>query len=304
MEQLKGRIFNIQRFSVHDGPEIRDLVFFKGCPLHCAWCSNPESQRFEKQIAYKDSKCIGCGRCIANCPQGALSRNNDGSVHVDKSKCVNCGTCVRVCWAEAMHLFGNDYTVDELYAKVRNQALTWRSDGGVTLSGGEVLAQADFASAFLKKLKANGVNTAIESCFYAPWENVKKVAQYCDLVFADCKFFTNELHQQWTGVDNALIKENILRFKQELPDVDFIVRTPVIPGINDSEEELGKIVEFLKQVPGLTDYELLPFHNYGSVKYIQLAMDYALADKEAPDKDAVLALNNQFRLELGLPGQW
>lgn len=303
MEELKGRIFNVQRFSVHDGPNIRDMVFFKGCPLHCAWCSNPESQRFEKQVAYKESKCIGCGACIANCPHGALSRREDGKVLVDKSKCVDCGICVKTCYAEAMHVFGEDYTVDELYEKVHRNKITWRSNGGVTLSGGEVLSQADFAAAFLKKNKENGVHTAIETSLYAPWETVEKVIEQCDLVFCDCKFFTNAIHKKWTGVDNALIKENILRIKKVFTDVDLIVRTPVIPGINDSEEELGKIVEFLKQIPGLTDYELLPFHNYGGAKYTQLSMDYALVDKEAPDRDAILALNNRYRRELGLPEQ-
>lgn len=303
MEELKGRVFNIQRFSIHDGPDIRDLIFFKGCPLHCAWCSNPESQHFEKQVAYKKSKCIGCGACIANCQQKALSRREDGKVLVDKTKCVECGTCVKVCCAQAMHVFGEDYTVDELYDRVHKNDITWRSNGGITLSGGEVLSQADFAAAFLKKNKEQGIHTAIETSLFAPWETVKKVVEQCDLVFCDCKLFDNELHKKWTGVDNTLIKENILRIKKELPDVDLIVRTPVIPGINDNEEELQHIVDFLKQVPNLKDYELLPFHNYGSTKYTQLSMDYALADKEAPDKEQILAINNRFRRELGLPEQ-
>ena len=216
---------------------------------------------------------------------------------------MDCGICVKTCYAEAMHVFGEDYTVDELYEKVHRNKITWRSNGGVTLSGGEVLSQADFAAAFLKKNKENGVHTAIETSLYAPWETVEKVIEQCDLVFCDCKFFTNAIHKKWTGVDNALIKENILRIKKVFTDVDLIVRTPVIPGINDSEEELGKIVEFLKQIPGLTDYELLPFHNYGGAKYTQLSMDYALVDKEAPDRDAILSLNNCYRRELGLPEQ-
>ena len=303
MSDLTGRIFNVQRFSIHDGPDIRDLIFFKGCPLRCAWCSNPESQSFKKQIAYKESKCIGCGTCIANCPQNALQRRDDGKVLVDKSKCVDCGTCVNACYANAMQMFGEDYTVDELYEKVHHNKITWRSNGGITLSGGEVMSQADLAAAFLKKNKEEGIHTAIETSLYAPWETVRKVVAQYDLVFCDCKFFDAELHKKWTGVDNKLIKENILRIKEEFPEVDLIVRTPVIPGINDDEEELQHIVDFLKQIPGLTDYELLPFHNYGSSKYTQLSMPYALADKEAPDKEAVLTLNNRYRRELGLPEQ-
>lgn len=304
MEHLTGRIFNVQRFSIHDGPDIRDLIFFKGCPLRCAWCSNPESQSFKKQIAYKESKCIGCGACIANCPQNALQRRDDGKVLVDKSKCVDCGTCVKVCCANAMHVFGEDYTVDELFEKVHRNNITWRSDGGVTLSGGEVLSQADFAAAFLRKNKEEGINTAIETTMYAPWETVKKVAEQCDLVFCDCKFFDAERHKKWTGVDNALIKENILRFKQELPNVELIVRTPIIPGVNDDREELQRIVDFLKQIPDLADYELLPFHNYGSAKYTQLNMPYQFADQEAPDKGQILAMNNEFRQQLGLKEIW
>lgn len=301
MTLMKGRIFNIQRFSVHDGPKIRDLIFFKGCPLRCAWCSNPESQSFEKQIAYRRNKCIGCGYCITSCPTGALSRCTDGKVFVDKEKCVNCGTCVDVCCAKAMHLFGEDYTVEELYRKVHNQNNSWRCNGGITLSGGEVVAQADFVSAFLKKNKMMGVHTAIETSLYAPWETVRRVVQHCDLIFCDCKFYDAELHKRWTGVDNAIIKENIVRVKQEFPNIELIVRTPVIPGINDQKEELDKIVRFLKEVSGLSDYELLPFHNYGSGKYQQLCMTYGLTDVVAPDKKKLLMLNNELRRELKLP---
>lgn len=300
MEQLTGRIYNIQRFSVHDGPNIRDLVFFKGCPLRCAWCSNPESQKTEKQIAYKMSSCIGCGMCIRSCPQNALRQSEEGRVEKDGTKCVNCGICAEVCCSNAMHVFGKDYTLDELYRKVNNQAATWRCNGGVTLSGGEVMMQADFAAAFLKECRENGIHTAIETSLYAPWEKVKEVLKNTKYVFCDCKFFDAEKHKKWTGVDNTLIKENILRIKQEFPEIELVVRTPVIPGINDDEEELQKIVDFLKQIPGLTDYELLPFHNYGSGKYTQLCMDYGLADVKAPDKDEVKALNDKFRRELGL----
>ena len=200
----------------------------------------------------------------------------------------------------AMHMFGEDVTVEQLLKRVLNQQALWRASGGVTLSGGEVLLQAEFAQAFLKRLRAQGVHTAIETSAYAPWEVMEEVVRYCDLVFCDLKLADAQKHEQYTGVDNALIKANILKLSQSFPEVALIVRTPVVPGINDEPQELWAITQFLQQVPNLQDYELLPYHRFGSGKYQQLGRAYALADVLPPDAAEVGALNNELRAALRL----
>ena len=297
---LKGRIFNIQKFSVHDGPGVRDTVFMKGCPLRCLWCSNPESQSPQPQIGWREKKCIGCGVCLKVCPSGALFRGEDGRIERDNKKCTLCMKCVKHCYAKAMHVYGEALDVDELYARIRNQPLAWRSDGGVTVSGGEPLMQAEFVAALLAKFRRYAIHTAIETTLFAGWEKVALVAAQCSLIYADMKFFSAEKHKKYTGVDNALIKENLLRLKKEFPTVELIVRTPVIPGINDDEEELNNIADFLKQVPGLNDYELLPFHSFGAPKYEQLGTDYAVKDLKSQDKEILLIQNNELRKRIGL----
>ena len=297
----KGRIFNIQKFSVHDGPGVRDTVFMKGCPLRCLWCSNPESQSPQPQIGWREKKCIGCGVCLKSCPSGALSRGQDGRIERDNKKCTLCMQCVKRCYAKAMHVYGEALDVDELYARIRNQPLAWRSDGGVTVSGGEPLMQAEFVAALLSKFRRYAIHTAIETSLFAAWEKVALVAAQCSLIYADMKFFSAEKHKKYTGVDNALIKENLIKKKKGFPSVELIVRTPVIPGINDDEEELNNIADFLKQVPGLNDYELLPFHSFGAPKYEQLGIEYAVKDLKAQDKEEILLLNNELRYRIGLP---
>ena len=244
-------------------------------------------------------KCIGCGVCLKVCPNKALSRAEDGRIERDPSKCSLCMSCVKHCYAKAMHVYGEAVTVDELYSRIRNQPLAWRSDGGVTVSGGEPLMQAEFVAELLARFRRYGIHTAIESTLFVSWEKVALVAAQCSLIYADMKFFSPEKHKKYTGVDNAVIKENLLHLKKAFPDVELIVRTPVIPGINDDREELNAMADFLKGT-GLDDYELLPFHSFGAPKYEQLGLDYAVKDLKSQDKDEIAILNNELRRRIGL----
>ena len=298
MENPHGIIFNIQRFSVHDGAGVRDVVFLKGCPLRCVWCANPESQESGPELAYNMNQCLGtdvCGYCIKVCPNAALSRGRGTVVAFNKKACMLCGKCVAVCPPKARKIFGEEVTVDEVYRRTQSQKATWRVNGGVTVSGGEPLAQGEFLCALLEKYKSVGVHTAIETCGYAPWSVLKNAAKLCDCVFFDVKLMDPEKHKQFTGVDNVRILDNLKRMRETYPNLEIIVRTPVIPTINDDTGNLTEIAHFLKAIGGVTDYELLPYHNLGMPKYQQLAKQYKLEQLAMPDKEQVKALNEELR---------
>lgn len=302
MEETKGRIFNIQRFSVHDGPGIRDTVFVKGCPLHCAWCSNPESQSCNLELGYNIARCIGCGACIKTCKEkggDALHMDREKGIVIDREKCLRCFSCVSSCYAQAMHIYGEDVTVEEVLDRTINSQASWRANGGITVSGGEVMMQPKFTMELLKQCHALGVHTAIETSLFAAWETIEEVVQYCDLVFCDMKFADSDRHRQYTGVPNELIKENLKKMRARFPELEIIVRTPVIPGINDDEENILEIVEFLKDIP-ISDYELLAFHNFGAQKYDQLNREYSLKELGNLKKTDIEPYNNLMRMKLGL----
>lgn len=301
MEQSAvGTIFNVQRFSLHDGPGMRDLIFLKGCPLRCQWCANPESQQFQPELDCRASKCIGCQACAAACPTGAAALGPDGRIQVDRTRCQSCFACARVCCTGALSRVGEQITARALVERVMEQHMSWRAEGGITLSGGEPLAQADFAAELLERFRAEGVSTALETCGCVPYEAFRKAAPFCDLIFFDLKCMDPAIHKQYTGVENGPILDNLLALSREFPKLPLRVRTPLIPGINDSRVQLLDTVAFLRQLSSLADYELLPYHNWGEGKYHQLGREYPLAGVKPPDKQAVRRLNDELRAMLGL----
>ena len=300
MKNLTGRITNIQNYCVHDGPGIRTVVFMKGCPLRCAWCSNPETQEYASELAYSPMRCIGCGACILHCEAQAVSRDSEGKMQIDREKCTQCFKCLDTCYAKALHVFGEDVTVGELLDRAKKPG-AWRVSSGITVSGGEPLAQADFVAEFLRANRERGTHTAIETSGLAPWGDLEKVAAQCNLIFYDIKIFNREKHIRYTGADNVLILENLKKLSAQFSDTDLIVRTPVIPGINDSQSDLEAIRDYLAELPHLTDYELLPYHAFGAPKYAQIGRGYQLEQLKSMGRDSLKETNDALRESLHLP---
>jgi len=299
LKEIKGRITNIQRYCVHDGPGIRDVVFMKGCPLKCIWCSNPETQSSSFQLAYNSQKCILCGNCVQSCSSGAVSIMQN-KISIDRNKCIQCNKCVDACCSKALHVFGDDMTLEEIFQKIQSQQSAWRLNGGVTVSGGEPLLQAEFVAAFLKKCKGKGIHTAIETTGFASWEKMDQVAKWCNLIFYDVKMIDAERHKKYTGVDNSIILENLKKLSRFYPEIELIVRTPIIPGINNDEKSILDIANLLQTITNLKDYELLPYHGYGSSKYKQLGMNYSLDNLGTLEIEPILELNKKVRERLNL----
>jgi pyruvate formate lyase activating enzyme len=294
--------FNIQRFSVHDGPGMRTILFAKGCPLHCLWCSNPESQKFEPEVAYKASNCIGlkqCGLCIDACPQHAIIPDNVEKICIDRTLCDNCGRCVDVCPASALVLFGKIYNLDELVKKCEEDSTFYfRSGGGLTISGGEPFAQPMFLGRLMTTLKTKGYHTTIETCGYFNLNDpgVYKSLKNTNLLLYDIKLIDPEKHKACTGRSNKLILDNIQEISKSYPEIEIVARTPIIPGINDTEEQIQAIAEFLCKVKNLKDYELLPFHTFGEPKYKQLGRGYTLAGLKSDSKKIIKLREVAFRV--------
>jgi len=297
LESLYGLVFNIQRYSLHDGPGIRTIVFLKGCPLRCWWCSNPESQRRAPELGFNEGKCIGaaqCAFCAAECPSGALTHSNGGPVQIDRELCKECFTCAEVCPARALTVFGKLMTVDEVLGVVEADGIFYgRSGGGMTLSGGEPLAQAPFAIQLLAEAKRRRIDTSMETCGFAEWADMEEACLHLDSIVFDIKCIDSEKHKQFTGVSNARILDNFQRLCESFPALPKFVRTPVIPGFNDTEQDIGEIADFIRCKPGV-EYELLAYHRLGTPKYGYLGRDYPLHDT-APQNERVEILKQTAR---------
>lgn len=285
---VAGIITNIQRFSIHDGPGIRTTVFFKGCNLRCFWCHNPETLRPQPELQVYTERCIGCGECIRRCPHGAQTLV-DGQRQYRRESCRACGRCAETCYAGALVMSGEYKEADEVVAEVlRDRPFYKQSGGGVTLSGGEPLLQRDFAYAVLERCRAENVHTAIETAANMPWEHLASILPVTDLVMMDIKLMDPARHRECTGVTNERILANALRLGEQPQPL--IVRTPVVPSVNDTPEEIEAIASFVAKLPNLLYYELLPFHPMAGDKYDSLDRSYRARGLTSPSSEQMDAL--------------
>lgn len=290
----QGRIFDIQKFSLHDGTGIRTLVFLKGCPLSCSWCSNPEGQAYAAELVYTRDRCIGaskCDRCIQACKARAVLQESDGKVGIDRQLCNDCGECAGVCPSKALQISGELVSADDVLRVVEEDSGFYvRSGGGLTLSGGEPLSQGEFVAKLLITAQSRGLDAVIETCGLCSWSTLAAVAPHVDQIFYDIKCMDPEKHKRATGLSNETILENFRKLRRDFPWVPVIVRTPVVPGINDTEEDIRAIVEFINHDGGAMGYELLPYHGFGEAKYVKLGKPYSLKAIEPPSEERMTAL--------------
>jgi len=283
MENLQACIFNIQKFSLNDGPGIRTVVFFKGCPLACLWCSNPESQSSLRQVTWEEEKCVRCMRCVRACKLSAVKYAED-KISFDEETCVGCFQCVKACPQGALSVQGDLLTLEKVLKEVMKDVDFYEeSGGGVTLSGGEVLGQAEFAIALLKELQARQIHTACETTGYADEETFNRLIEQLDLILFDLKHYDNEKHLTVTGVSNEPILHNLELALAKGKEV--IIRIPVIPGINDTLKDAQGFCDLLKKL-GVKRINLLPFHQFGQKKYSLLGKEYQCKDlKQLHEED-------------------
>jgi len=292
---VKGLVFDIQRYSLHDGPGIRTIIFLKGCPLKCKWCSNPESQQTGPQLFFTKSRCIRCGLCVKSCPNNEVVMTKDG-IRVNWDAVDNTNLqWTKACPTGALSIKGEWMTVEEAFYEIMKDEVFFRqSGGGVTLSGGEPLMQSQFAFELLKKVQEEGISTAVETTGAVQKEVLLAVAPYVDLFLYDFKHCDNDAHIKYIGASNTLIKSNLKALAEA--GADIMVRTPLIPGINDSKECIAGIMGTLKSF-GIKKFSLLPFHQYGSGKYESIGACYELKGLSVPDSEHVESLKNMIEKE-------
>jgi pyruvate formate lyase activating enzyme len=290
---MKGLITNIQRFSIHDGPGIRTVVFLKGCPLDCFWCHNPEAQQPQAELQWFAGRCIGCGACLDRCSEGA-HRIEEDHHHFRRELCQACGRCAETCFAEALVIAARWWEAGELVELLlRDRAFYNRSGGGVTFSGGEPLLQAAFCLEVLRGCRGSGLHTAIETAAFCRWEELAELLPWLDLVIVDVKLLDDAAHRSATGVSNAPILENVRRLATT--SVPLLVRTPVVPGVNDTPEAISALAAFLRAIPNLVAYELMPFHRMAEVKYRSLGLADRAGHLQPPAPETLRALAEEAR---------
>lgn len=278
-------ISEIKRFAVHDGDGIRTTVFLKGCPLKCVWCHNPEGIGFDKQLAYYEKKCIGCGECVSVCKAGA--HKIDGGIHTfDRALCVGCGKCAEVCLGDALIFYGKEMTPEELLPiLLEDKSFYDTSGGGVTVSGGECLCHADFCAELFRLLKKEGINTAIDTCGLVDRTAIDKVLAYTDTFLYDVKAIDTDVHMRCTGKPNGRIIDNLKYIDSQGARIE--VRVPYVPEYNDGE--MQKIAELLLQLKNLVGVRVLPYHNYAGSKYASLQMENTLPSRIPSDEEMTAA---------------
>ena len=288
-------IFNIQKFSTHDGDGVRTTIFFKGCPLRCMWCHNPESQHYYKELIFHHHKCTACGRCVAKCKQEANSIV-DGKIVFDRSKCTACGVCTDWCITEARELAGKEYTVDALVKEAMKDKIFYeQSGGGVTLSGGEVMASQhmDYVEEVCRKLHENGVSIFIDTSGYTDYKNLKRILPYVDVFLYDIKVMDPEDHKKYIGVDNSLILENLKKLSDE--GAGLYIRLPIIQQVNATDEHIESVIHFLKENNiHARQVNLLPYHDIGKGKYASLDMEYHDDEMSVPVSELMEHFKSMF----------
>ena len=307
MEVLKAAIFDIQRFSVHDGPGIRTLVFFKGCPLECIWCSNPESQSLNRERAYIKGRCIYCCKCVTACTNKAPVVKSK-KIIFKKNLCNLCEKCVEACSANAIIIYGNEINSNDLMKEIRKDSVFFKnSGGGVTFGGGEPLIWSKFIKELSIKCKAENIKTAIETCGFVPWENILDVLNYTDLFLYDLKHINPEIHKKLCGKSNKLIMKNLMKLSSQ-DKINIIIRIPVIPGHNDSDNNIKETSKFIKSINAKNNIkriDLLPYFKYHLKKYENLGKKYCLNDIKESSKKKLLHMkklieNNGLIVQIGV----
>lgn len=292
-----NHITNIQKFSIHDGDGIRTTVFFKGCPLKCQWCHNPETQRYEKELQHDSAKCTGCEKCAAVCPEQAIHTDDASHIAItDQTKCVQCEKCTVYCPQGLREIVGKDYTPAELVKELKKDLMFYEdSGGGVTLSGGEVMAMdIDYILDIAKRLKREDITLTIDTCGFAPWEKFEKILPYTNTFLYDVKMMDPEKHKEYMGVDNELILSNLK--KLAAAGARIYVRIPTIRGLSGTTENMQQTIDFLKE-NGINPAQinLLPYHDTGSHKYAKVGMTYEGTALEKPTDEEMDEYVRMFR---------
>jgi pyruvate formate lyase activating enzyme len=300
--RINGCVFDIKKYAIHDGPGIRTTVFFKGCPLYCRWCQNPESWKKQPELGYRAGRCVRCGRCVEVCTRQAITFTDD-QPSTDANKCTLCGECVDTCASGAREIIGRQMSVDDVMKEIEKDVVFYdQSGGGVTFSGGEPLMQPEFLLALLNRCRAQKIHTAVDTSCHAEPEIIERVSEKTDLFLCDLKHMDSSMHERFTGVDNKLILDNIKLLSDAGKEI--IIRIPVIPGFNDDRKNIEATGKFAASLTRVNRVDILPYNRGGKEKSARLSVEIKLMQTETPDEEKMSSIaetldNYGFEVKIG-----